>query len=175
MKTNGTEDAAQCAAEAESPRPEGELIPWSRLFRICDLYLSVVKRTGGEQESRRITVNQARIFAYIFSRDSAGEIHISSHARDLSVTPAAAGQAVERLVRAGLVDRKIDAADRRAFAISVSAKGREILAAHRRRASDAVRDIVEAMPAADVEAFERVLFALETCLSARRADFQQKS
>lgn len=68
-----------------------DLEVWRRMLRISDLFRRVVKKGSDGANLNRITVNQARIFGYIFSRGSAGDIRISRLARDLDVTPAAAG------------------------------------------------------------------------------------
>ena len=104
-----------------------DLEVWRRMLRISDLFRRVVKKGSDGANLNRITVNQARIFGYIFSRSGEGPIRISKLAHDLDVTPAAAGQAVDRLVRSGMVDRETDPTDRRAFVISIAKKGREHL------------------------------------------------
>ena len=137
-----------------------DLEVWRRMLRISDLFRRVVKKGSDGANLNRITVNQARIFGYIFSRGSAGDIRISRLARDLDVTPAAAGQAVDRLVKAGLVDRRVDPADRRAFVISISKKGRDHLRGYAARSREISGEILSVLPPADVAAFDRVLAAI---------------
>ncbi|MBQ9726185.1 MAG: winged helix-turn-helix transcriptional regulator [Kiritimatiellae bacterium] len=140
---------------------------WRRMVRISDLFRRVVKKGSGGEDLSRITVNQARIFGYIFSRGESDDIRISRLARDLDVTPAAAGQAVDRLVKSGLVDRRVDPADRRAFVISVSPRGREYLRDYAVRSREVSDAILGGLPAADVAAFDRVLAAIYDALAAR--------
>ena len=140
---------------------------WRRMFRISDLLRRVVHKGADSANLSRITVNQARIFGYIFSRGETCDIRISTLARDLDVTPAAAGQAVDRLVRDGLVDRLTDPTDRRAFVISVSEKGRKRLREFEERSSGIAGEILAGVPSADVAAFDRVLGVLYDGLAER--------
>lgn len=144
-----------------------DLEVWRRMIRISDLFRRVVTKSADRERLSRITVNQARIFGYIFSRGAAGDIRISTLAHDLDVTPAAAGQAVDRLVKAGLVDRLVDPTDRRAFVISISKKGRAHLREYEDRSREVSGDILAGVPAADVAAFDRVLGVLYDGLAAR--------
>ena len=159
----------------ESNLPETDL--WRRVLLVSDLLRSVVKKGADSERLSRITVNQARIFGYIFSRKHQGDIRISRLAHDLDVTPAAAGQAVERLVKSGLVDRRTDPTDRRAFVISVSDKGRQHIREYEERACAVTDAILAGLPRDEVDAFLRVLDAVheglrdrwEAILAERRA------
>ncbi len=133
---------------------------WRRTLHVSDLFRIVAKKGADSEHLNRITVNQARIFGYIFSRGGEGPIRISTLAHDLDVTPAAAGQAVDRLVKAGLVDRRVDPADRRAFVISISKKGRDHLRGYAARSREISGEILSVLPPADVAAFDRVLAAI---------------
>ncbi len=140
---------------------------WRRTLHISDFFRIVAKKGSESERMSRITVNQARIFGYIFSRGGEGPIRISALAHDLDVTPAAAGQAVDRLVRAGMVDRRTDPTDRRAFVISISKKGRAHLSQYQRRCRELSDELLADLPPADVAAFDRVLSALYHGLEAK--------
>jgi len=140
---------------------------WRRTLNVSDLFRIVAKKGAESERMSRITVNQARIFGYIFSRGGEGTIRISALAHDLDVTPAAAGQAVDRLVRAGMVDRRTDPTDRRAFVISISKKGREHLNEYQRRCRELSAELLADVPPADIAAFDRVLSAVYHGLDAK--------
>ena len=140
---------------------------WRRTLHVSDLFRIVVKKGADSERMSRITVNQARIFGYIFSRGDEGTIRISALAHDLDVTPAAAGQAVDRLVRAGMVDRRTDPTDRRAFVISISKKGRAHLSQYQRRCRELSDELLADVPPADIAAFDRVLSAVYAGLDAK--------
>ena len=140
---------------------------WRRTLHVSDLFRIVVKKGADSEHMNRITVNQARIFGYIFSRSGEGPIRISKLAHDLDVTPAAAGQAVDRLVRSGMVDRETDPTDRRAFVISIAKKGREHLREYETRCRELSDELLADIPPADVAAFDRVLSAVYDGLDAK--------
>ena len=150
---------------AKKTAPDLEI--WRRTLHVSDLFRTVAKKGADSEHLNRITVNQARIFGYIFSRGGEGPIRISTLAHDLDVTPAAAGQAVDRLVRAGMVDRETDPTDRRAFVISISKKGREHLNEYQRRCRELSAELLADVPPADVAAFDRVLSAVYHGLDAK--------
>ena len=140
---------------------------WRRTLNVSDLFRIVAKKGAESERMSRITVNQARIFGYIFSRGDEGTIRISALAHDLDVTPAAAGQAVDRLVRAGMVDRRTDPTDRRAFVISIAKKGRAHLSQYQRRCRELSAELLADVPPADIAAFDRVLSAVYHGLEAK--------
>ena len=160
-----TEHAEKKRAPGAVPKQDLEL--WRRTMHVSDLFRIVVKKGADSEHMNRITVNQARIFGYIFSRSGEGPIRISQLAHDLDVTPAAAGQAVDRLVRAGMVDRETDPTDRRAFVISISEKGREHLREYETRCRELSGELLADIPAAEVAVFDRVLFAVYNGLAAK--------
>ena len=139
---------------------------WRRMLHVSDLFRRVVEKDSDRENLNRITLNQARVFGYIFSREKR-DIRISDLARDLDVSAAAAGQAVDRLVRAGLVDRDVDPTDRRAFVISVSQAGRARLRDYHDRCREVSGEILAGTPPADLAAFDRVLSAICDGLSDR--------
>jgi len=149
------------------PPASPDLEIWRRTLHVSDLFRIVAKKGADNEHMNRITVNQARIFGYIFSRSGEGPIRISKLAHDLDVTPAAAGQAVDRLVKAGMVDRETDPTDRRAFVISISGKGREHLREYEARCRELSDDLLASLPPEDVAAFDRVLGAVYDGLDAK--------
>ena len=152
---------------APAKKPALDLELWRRTLHVSDLFRIVVKKGADSEHMNRITVNQARIFGYIFSRSGEGPIRISKLAHDLDVTPAAAGQAVDRLVRSGMVDRETDPTDRRAFVISIAKKGREHLREYETRCRELSDELLADIPPADVAAFDRVLSAVYDGLDAK--------
>lgn len=72
---------------------------------------------------------------------------------------------VGRLERGGLVARRRDDSDGRAVLIALTPAGHEVLSELRARYSAVLRDCLEAMPAAQVEALVAGSEALETLLT----------
>ncbi len=146
---------------------------WHNLFQASGLFHMVsVKSSARHRRANdklgRVTVNQARIFGYIFSKPDT-DIRIKHLAHDLDVTPAAASQAVDRLVADGLLDRRPDPTDRRAVIVSISEKGRKVLGEIRSESSALLSDIYRetGLPDEDIAAFSRVLAAIHQALLAR--------
>ncbi len=114
------------AKQNVSPLPDD----WLNLSQASGLFRLVASRTSPRKHDNkklgRVTVHQARIFGHIFSNPDV-DIRINRLAHDLDVTPAAASQAVDRLVEDGLLDRRPDPTDRRAVVVTISEKGRKLL------------------------------------------------
>ena len=70
---------------------------------------------------------------------------------------AAASQAVDRLVRSGMVSRTPDPADRRAVRLSFTAKAAAFMREHERRADALLAGLAARFSAADFATFRRVL------------------
>ena len=77
-------------------------------------------------------------------------------------------RAVNRLVEAGLVDRREDPDDRRCSLLSVSAQGHTYLAEHRSRKSAWLASLIEDMPEADADILARAARILSRALEAHR-------
>lgn len=144
---------------------------WRILFRLSDLFRAVVAQQDDPKNQNtigRITVNQARIFSYLFHcRDQNLPVHVKSIARDLNVSPAAASQAVDRLVACGLLERTPDPNDRRAVRLSLSPKGEALVLHHEQRSTALLADLLSDVPPSDFAAFARVLASFSDALQSR--------
>lgn len=139
---------------------------WRHLSPLGDLIRVVVKKNAESDRMSRITVNQARIFGYVF--DHCEEtIRLKTLAHDLDVSPAAASQAVDRLVNAGLVERETDPEDRRAVSIRLSKAGTALFDKFAARTREVVAEALADVPAADRETFFRVAETLHASLTAK--------
>lgn len=143
---------------------------WRDLIRLSELFRAVVALDAPKNQStfNHITVNQARIFCYLFHcRAQNLPVHVKSIARDLNVSPAAASQAVDRLVSYGLLDRTPDPHDRRAVRLDLSQKGETLIRRHELRASALLSDLLADVSPADFDAFTRILDSLFRALQSR--------
>jgi DNA-binding MarR family transcriptional regulator len=93
-----------------------------------------------------VTLTQVRALVIIASR---GPLHLAALAEDMGVHPSNATRACDRLVAAGLLDRRDNPADRRHLLLTLTVAGRELVdgVMHRRRA--AIGEILRAMPPED--------------------------
>jgi DNA-binding MarR family transcriptional regulator len=76
---------------------------------------------------------------------------------------------IDRLVAMGMVDRELDAVDRRATALSLSASGRRVLRSHRRRLEDEVKRVLTDLTPRELAELSRGMAALERALDSRAA------
>ena len=88
---------------------------------------------------------------------SQGSIPIHELAGSLRLSVGATGRNVEQLVQHGLVDRQEDETDRRIKRISLTARGRELIAGFRARQRQNVLQFAQSLPQDDSE---RLLAAL---------------
>ena len=154
--------------DARKPKTDTPVKFWRQMLQTADMFRNVIKKEDDRAMLNRITINQARIFGYIFSNaESDVPIRISDLAHDLDISVAAAGQSVDRLVNAGLVDRTPDPSDRRALVISFSRKGLDLLAEYEERSEAVARDLVSGLPKADLAAFSRVTATMTARLTER--------
>lgn len=143
---------------------------WRNLLQAADLFRAIVVRDAPREKLGRITVNQARICAHVFRCRAEGRpAGIKTLARELDVTPAAASQAVERLVACGVLQRQADPRDRRAVRLSFSASGDAILRHHERLAGELLASLAGTCGEEDFAAFARVLGTLTGELDRRWA------
>ena len=141
---------------------------WRNLAQVSDLFRSVAAQREPRKDLNRITVNQARIFGYLFRHSSGAEpVRIKTLAHDLDVSPAAASQAVDRLVSWGVVERAVDPDDRRAVRLAFTPKGTALLKRHEERASELLESVKGVCRPEEFEVFGRVLAALMAELERR--------
>ncbi len=154
----------------------GQSDDWLYLSMASGLFRLVSSKTDpgncDDEKLSRVTVGQARIFGHIFSHPDM-PVRIKNIAHDLDVSPAAASQAVERLVADGMLDRRPDPTDRRAVVITISKKGRKVLDEIKAKSSALLSDVYRdtGLPEADIAAFSRVLSAIHATLVARWREY----
>lgn len=166
----------------DKPKTEKHEIPkdflrrdWLNLGLTSALFSLVAKKTvprpslGKYEESlSRLTVNQVKIFGHIVT-NAAAEIRVKQLAHDLDITPAAASQAIERLVSVNMLERQTDPNDRRSFIITISKQGREILDEYRSISSSLLESIYKSLNVTQDElaTFSKVLNAIHNSLETR--------
>ncbi len=90
-----------------------------------------------------VTLPQLRVLVMVASN---GPLNLGAVARGLDVHPSNATRACDRLVTAGLLDRRDDPADRRNLQLDLTADGRELVARVQRHRATAVEEILARMP-----------------------------
>lgn len=88
---------------------------------------------------------------------SSGPLNLGAVARGLGVHPSNATRACDRLVAAGLLDRRDDPADRRNLQLQLTAEGRRLVDDVMDRRRQAIAAVLERMPALQRTALVPVL------------------
>ena len=93
-----------------------------------------------------VSVPQLRAMMILSTR---GPMHLTALAEAMGVHPSNATRACDRLVAAGLLDRRDNPADRRHLLLTLTDAGRELVDGVMDRRRAAIGQILRAMPAAD--------------------------
>src|SRR6478752_9451346 len=91
-----------------------------------------------------VTLTQVRALVIIASR---GPLHLAALAEDMGVHPSNATRACDRLVAAGLLDRRDNPADRRHLLLELTPAGQELIDGVVTRRRTALEQILRRMPA----------------------------
>lgn len=92
----------------------------------------------------------------------------SFFAEQLEVEPITLCRMVDRLEEAGLIERRRDPADRRAWRLHLTAKSRKTMEQLRTRVDALVEDMLSGLSASEREEFERLLGQVSANLATRR-------
>jgi len=131
--------------------------PIHRATHRIGLYLADLKRHGLSQGEAHILARLARS-----SPATVGELHA-----DLAHKRSTLTSILDRLVERGLVTRQAGVADRRTFVIDTTAKGQRVAADVRRHLAALEAAVSRQVTAAEINAFLKVLAAVEE--EARKA------
>lgn len=88
----------------------------------------------------------------------------------LEVEPITLCRMVDRMAEAGLIERRRDPADRRAWRLHLTERSRPMIARLRECVDALVEDMMQGVDAAERGAFAQTLIAIRANLAARRAD-----
>ncbi len=105
-----------------------------------------------------VTVPQFRVLVILFSR---GPSNLAAVAEQLAVNPSNASRICDRLIRAGLLQRRESSIDRRQVTLSLAPAGRQLVEKVTRRRRTAIERVLRNMPPAqrDVVAGALAAFA----------------
>ena len=95
---------------------------------------------ANEMADLELTLSQARTLMVLSISDRS--LSIGEIAEELRLTLASAGRNVDRLVRAGLVERRESCADRRVKLVALSATGAELSRRQHDRGREAIRRLI---------------------------------
>ena len=131
--------------------------------RLRPVLLQLVRELRREVHPLGVTGGQVSLLVQIKRRPGIGVRELASVER---VSPAAISGAVDRLQRAGLINRRTDAADRRRQGLTVSAAGERVLRAVKRRRTAWLASRLEQLSPAELEAIDAAVEPLTFLLEA---------
>ncbi len=144
-------------ASSTGPRPEGSQPEEQVLQGLRALFLAVQERSRDSWADLDLSMAQLRAF-FVVARSAS--LSVGAVGRELGIGLPAASHIVERLVQAGLVERRAHAEDRRVTICTVSEGGRRLLEQTQQGGPQLVREWLRRMDAEDVQALARGLGAL---------------
>lgn len=103
-----------------------------------------------------VTVPQFRVLVMI---DTRGPMNLAAVAAELDVNPSNASRTCDRLIKAGLLDRRASEVDRRNIALTLTPAGRRLVDKVTRRRRAAIARVLRKMDAADRAALADALTA----------------
>jgi DNA-binding MarR family transcriptional regulator len=129
--------------------------------RLRPVLLQLVRELRREVHPLGITGGQVSLLVQIKRKPEIGVRELAALER---VSPAAISGAVDRLERAGLIQRRMDAADRRRQGLTVSAAGDRVLRAVKRRRTAWLASKLEQLSPEELEAVDAAIAPLTSLL-----------
>ncbi len=108
------------------------------------------------EELRASGLRPPQAFFLSFLRQ-AGTLNISAISRLTNVTPSVGTRFIERLEKAGMVERVLDPSDRRVVTVRLTEQGEKVSAGFQASIDERFREAVQDVDPSDMEAFVRVL------------------
>lgn len=100
-----------------------------------------------------------------------GTLHVSEIGERLQIAKAQMTKLIDRLVVLNIVEREMDASDRRTFNISLSRQARMVMAENKLKILRAVQEIISSLPDEDLENMSSSLRSLrDILLKTQRMD-----
>lgn len=123
-------------------------------------------------EGTELTMGQIRTMMLLHMKGSAS---VGSLAESLAISEPTASQLVDRLVRAGLVDRSEDPADRRRTLLTLSSAGRTRVEERAQLREEWTRTLLERVSSGDLTALRQGLHALIEAMDSLGGDWAMEA
>jgi DNA-binding MarR family transcriptional regulator len=123
-------------------------------FEVSETALALRRAFERRAAEQGVTRAQWRVLARLRRRDGLRQVELADH---LDVEPITLCRMIDRLAEAGLVERRPDEADRRAWRIHLTAKAGPVIAELRRIADDFIEDALGGISEAEQERVRGVL------------------
>ena len=148
---------------------------WRSMFRIVDC-MRMVNNEVKDKIFYKLTYNQLRMLhrVYVFKYENNGQgISLKVLAERLGITPAAASEMVDTLVRKGVLTRCVDSNDRRAISIGVAAALQERFLRSEAHYGRMTAEFLETLPDAEQALFVETLNKFEAYANAKCPDIKE--
>ena len=131
---------------------------WQRLFAIADR-MRELESDPINAESGTLTFNQMRVIkqVYFLTGKHPEGVTLKMVAGALAITPAAASEMVDSLVRKDVLRREHSRNDRRAVAITLTERCRERIARSERRFDELTKRFLDSLPPEERAGFAALL------------------
>ena len=132
-----------------------EVIPlWRKMFEVTDIMRNMNISITDEMLFS-LTFNQLRMIknVHVLNRDHPEGVTLKVLAESLAITPAAASEMVDALVRKDVLRRDHNPQDRRAVAISLADSCRKRFAEGEKNFENLTNEFLATLPAADRDSF----------------------
>ena len=128
---------------------------------------SRLARWAFDQKVREIGVTgpQARLLLMLNRRPGENQ---GFYAEQLEVEPITLCRMVDRLEDGGMVERRADPADRRAWQLHLTAKSKQVVEKLQQKADSLVEDMLEGLTSAERTEFARLIRVVAANLTSRR-------
>ncbi len=93
-----------------------------------------------------VSIPQFRVLMMVYTR---GPLNLAAVATELDVNPSNASRTCDKLIKAGLLDRKVSAQDRRHIILTLTPAGRRLVQKVNTRRRSAIEKVLRAMPPAE--------------------------
>ena len=141
------------------------------LLSVSPLIFRLVRRKIARTTSAKLDLNITPLHLEIMNLlEEYGKLHVCEIGEKLHIARAQMTGLIDKLAALNIVERAVDAADRRTFIITLTAQGRAILKSKEHEIMQAVQEIVSSLSDEDLEKLSLSLRTLRgVLLKANRA------
>jgi DNA-binding MarR family transcriptional regulator len=143
------------ATPTHSAAPPATAAEIDAVMRAAQVLVGVAAQSVSAVEEV-VTLPQLRILVMISSR---GPLNLNAVARALGVHPSNATRACDRLVSAGLLDRRDSPTDRRNVSLDLTVAGRDLVSSMMADRREAITRVIQRIPPAQRRALQKVMGA----------------
>jgi MarR family transcriptional regulator for hemolysin len=142
-------------------RSDGETLDKSLGLLLLDVGHLFRKRFGERLAREGFTGAESRALMHLSASEGISQARLAER---LFVTPITLARLFDRLEEAGLAERRADPGDRRINQLHLTSRGRKVVARIRHVASEMSDDLIERLPAREIQKLEDSLLHLRTVL-----------